>query len=199
MISAIERADLVSPNLGIRGRYGPFDRKKRKTEAVRKKKKKEDGREKKAASTSEIGNEWTRVRHDGRAGREQWHLTLSESSCVHCSPLILVLAVALSNGSIGGSRRFERSLYFPVRLLYLRTSLSVSIGARWEREKKKTLSPRSNGSRSFVGEDAVIYTRGKSLLVMARYRRIMEMPVFRNAIHILYTKYIMFRAICYWF
>jgi len=43
----------------------------------------------------------------GRREEARWHLTLSESGHVHCSPLILVLAVALSNASIGGSRRFE--------------------------------------------------------------------------------------------
>lgn len=53
---------------------------------------------------------------EGTAEGSRWHLTLSESGHVHCSPLILVLAVALSNASIGGSRRFECSLYFPFRL-----------------------------------------------------------------------------------
>lgn len=132
-----ERAVPVLSNLGFAAN-GLSGRKKRKTDAGKK-----DGREEKSGkherNRERVAGEHESAtrRRDGRAGREQWHLTLSESGHVHCSPLILVLAVALSNASIGGSRRFECSVYFPLRLLYLRASLSAFIEKQWEKKSRR--------------------------------------------------------------
>lgn len=134
-----------SPNC----RRGSRSREKRKTRAGKRKGERE---EESGEHLSEIGNERTPMRTEryegtkgGRGGGSWWHLTLSESGHVHCSPLILVLAVALSNASIGGSRRFECSLYFPLRLPSP-SPLFFLLSSRETQREKRSLEARSKGS-----------------------------------------------------